>query len=154
MIKYVKSCIQCQRYKPSNQKPAGLFQSTANNKRFEVLSIGLFGPLPKGPKGEKWVFIVEDTTSRWVELFALTEATAEQCTKTLLNEVFLRYGLPWRIANDHGVQFVSAVMQQLTYCLDIQQFLSPVYHPQPNIVERKNRDLKSQIAINVQDKHN
>ncbi|XP_063374947.1 uncharacterized protein LOC134662604 [Cydia amplana] len=33
------------------------------------------------------------------------------------------------------------------------QILSPVYHPEPNIVERKNRDLKTQIGIMVKDKH-
>lgn len=154
VIKYVRSCLECQRYKPTNQKPAGLLQSTANNKRFEVLSIDLFGPLPKGPNGEKWIFIVEDTASRWVELFALKEATAQQCALTLLNEVLLRYGLPRRISSDNGTQFVSAVMQKLMFCLDIQQFLSPVYHPEPNIVERKNRDMKTQIAIMVKDKHN
>lgn len=153
VTKYVKSCLECQRYKPSNQKPAGLFQSTANNQRFEVLSIDLFGPLPKGPKNEKWIFIIEDTASRWVELFALSEATAQQCAITLLNEVLLRYGLPRKITSDNGTQFISAVMQQLTFCLDIQQILSPVYHPEPNIVERKNRDLKTQIGIMVKDKH-
>lgn len=154
VIQYVKTCIECQKYKPTNQKPAGLFQPTANGQRFEILSIDLFGPLPRGLKDEKWIFIIEDTASRWVELFALTEATAQQCALTLLNEVLLRYGLPRRISSDNGTQFVSAIMQQLTFCLDIQQFMSPVYHPEPNIVERKNRDLKSQIAIMVQNKHN
>ncbi|XP_052740236.1 uncharacterized protein LOC112054640 [Bicyclus anynana] len=81
------------------------------------------------------------------------EATAQQCALTLLNEVFLRYGLPRRITSDNGTQFISAVMQQLTYCLGIQQILTPVYHPEPNIVERKNRDMKTQIAIMVQNKH-
>lgn len=154
VIKYVKTCIECQRYKPTNLKPAGLLQSTPNNQRFEVLAIDLFGPLPKGSNGETWILIVEDTASRWVELFALKEATAQQCALTLLNEVLLRFGLPRRITSDNGVQFVSAVMQQLTYCLEIQQILTPVYHPEPNIAERKNRDMKSQIAIMVQNQHN
>lgn len=153
VIRYVKTCVECQKYKPTNQKPAGLFQSTATNQRFEVLSIDLFGPLPTGPNGEKWIFIVEDTASRWVELFALSKATAQQCALTLLNEIFLRYGLPRRIISDNGTQFISAVMQQLTFCLNIEQFLTPVYHPEPNIVERKNRDMKSRIAIMVKDKH-
>ncbi|CAG9093180.1 unnamed protein product [Plutella xylostella] len=154
VIKYVKSCIECQRYKPTNQKPAGLYQSTANNQRFEVLSIDLFGPLPKAPTNEKWIFIVEDTASRWIEIFAIKEATATVCATILLNQIFLRYGLPRKISSDNGVQFISAVMQKLTYCLGIQHIFSPVYHPEPNMVERRNRDMKTQIAIMVKNQHN
>ncbi|GFW54724.1 integrase catalytic domain-containing protein [Trichonephila clavipes] len=44
-------------------------------------------------------------------------------------------------------------MQQICYLLNIHQSLIPVYHPQANPVERKNRDLKPRLAILVQDKH-
>ncbi|XP_047997557.1 uncharacterized protein LOC125235150 [Leguminivora glycinivorella] len=43
---YVKNCLPCQRYKPTNLKPAGLLQTTALNQRFEVVAFDLFGPLP------------------------------------------------------------------------------------------------------------
>ena len=46
--------------------------------------------------------------SRWTELFRLEEATAEACAKILIEEIFLRYGLPRRVKSDNGVQFVSA----------------------------------------------
>ncbi|GFU82954.1 integrase catalytic domain-containing protein [Trichonephila clavipes] len=42
---------------------------------------------------------------------------------------------------------------QICYLLNIPQSLIPVYHPQANPVERKNRDLKPRLAILVQDKH-
>ncbi|GFU68633.1 integrase catalytic domain-containing protein [Trichonephila clavipes] len=44
-------------------------------------------------------------------------------------------------------------MQQLCYLLNIHQYLIPVYHPQANPFERKNRDLKPRLTILVQDKH-
>ncbi|GFV57088.1 retrovirus-related Pol polyprotein from transposon 297 [Trichonephila clavipes] len=72
---------------------------------------------------------------------------------TLIEEVLLRYGIPRRLISDNGTQFVSAVMQQICYLLNIHQSLIPVYHPQANPVERKNRDLKPRLAILVQDKH-
>ncbi|GFV03181.1 retrovirus-related Pol polyprotein from transposon 412 [Trichonephila clavipes] len=58
------------------------------------------------------------------------------------DEVLLRYGIPRCLISDNGTQFVSAVMQQICYLLNIHQSLIPVYHPQANPVERKNRDLK------------
>ncbi|GBM32806.1 Gag-Pol polyprotein [Araneus ventricosus] len=101
----------------------------------------------------KWIFIVEDCTTKWVELFPLKQATAKECALTLLNEVFLRYGLPRRLISDNGSQFVSAIMQQLCYVLNINQSLIPVHHPQANPVERKNRDLKPRLAMMVGNNH-
>ena len=150
---YVKSCAECIRYKATNQKPAGLLQTPVPTQRFESISIDLFGPLPETREGMKWIFIVEDCTSKWVELFPLKEATAKECALTLLNEVFLRYGLPRRLISDNGPQFVSAVMQQMCYVLKINQSLIPVYHPQANPVERKNRDLKPRLAMLVGNNH-
>ncbi|KAJ2941462.1 hypothetical protein O0L34_g3683 [Tuta absoluta] len=147
---YVKNCINCQRYKPSNQKPAGLLQTTAMNQRFESVAFDLFGPLPQTNDGKTWILIVEDIASRWVELFALDVASAENCATTLINEVFLRYGVSRRVTSDNGTQFVSAVMQQVTFCLNIKHNFTPLYHPEANPVECKNRDLKAQLAILVQ----
>ena len=81
--------------------------------------------------------IFEDLCSRWVELFALKEATAQNCALTLLNEVMLRYGIPRRIHSDNGVQFVSALMQKLTFVLGIRQSFTPVFHLEASPVERK-----------------
>lgn len=153
ITEHVRHCAECQRYKVANVKPAGLYHSTASRQRFETLSIDLFGPLPTSPEGLCHIFIIEDVASRWVELFALADATAKTCALTLLNEVILRYGMPRRIVSDHGPQFVSAVMQKLTFCLGIRHTLTPVYHPAANPVERKNRDLKPQLAIFVGTDH-
>lgn len=150
---YLKSCIECQRYKASNQKPSGLVQTPVPAQRFEVLAVDLFGPLPKGPNGERWILIVEDTASKWVEVFALVEATAEACAKLLIEEVFLRFGLPRRLTSDNGVQFVADIMQHAMFVLGVKQNLIPLYHPEANPVERKNRDLKTQLAILVEAEH-
>ncbi|GFX74339.1 retrovirus-related Pol polyprotein from transposon 412 [Trichonephila clavipes] len=150
---YVKSCSECIRYKATNQKPASLLQTPVPAQRFESIAIDLFGPLPETTEGMKWIFIVEDYTTKWIELFPLKQATAKECAMTLLNEVFLRYGVPRRLISDNGTQFVSAVMQQLCFVLDINQSLIPVYHPQENPVERENRDLKPRLAMMVGNNH-
>ncbi|GFV76473.1 retrovirus-related Pol polyprotein from transposon 412 [Trichonephila clavipes] len=111
----VKNCSDCIKYKVSNLKPSRLLQTPVSAQRFETLAIDLFGPLPE----------------------------TKECDITLIEEVLLRYGIPRRLINDNGTQFVSAVMQQICYLLNTHQSLIPVYHPQANSVERKNRDLKS-----------
>lgn len=150
---YVRSCIECQRYKAGNRKPAGLLQTPVMQRRFEVLAVDLFGPLPAAKRDHHWILIVENTASQWVELFPLQQTTAEACAEVLINEVLLRFGLPRRIISDNGAKFISGVMQQVAHCLGIQQTLTPVYHPEANPVERKNRDLKAQLGIYVRNDH-
>ncbi|KAJ8937904.1 hypothetical protein NQ317_000464 [Molorchus minor] len=110
---YVRKCVPCQKYKTQSLKPAGLVQTHLHtNQRFEVLAIDLFGPLPQTPNGNRWIFVIEDTATYRRDL--------------------LRYGLPRRIISDNGVQFVSDVMQQVMYTLDVKQNLTPIYHPESN----------------------
>ncbi|GFY00106.1 retrovirus-related Pol polyprotein from transposon 412 [Trichonephila clavipes] len=144
---YVKNCTECNRHKPSNQKPSGLLRTPVYSQRFETSSIDLFGPLPESPSGQKWIIVVEDCCTRWVELFDLPQAPARECATTLMEEVILRFGLPRRLISDHGSQFVGAVMQQLCFILNIDQDIIPVYLPQANPVERKNRDLKPILFV-------
>ncbi|GFX38851.1 hypothetical protein TNCV_1890151 [Trichonephila clavipes] len=150
---YIKKCPECARFKATNQKPAGLLRTPVYSQRFEVIAIDLFGPLPQTDTGKQWIFIVEDCATKWVELFALSQASARQCATTLIEEVFMRHGIPRRIISDNGTQFVSAVLQQICFTLNISQNLIPVYSPQSNPVERKNRDLKPRLAIFVGDDH-
>lgn len=153
ITQHIGNCIECQRYKATNLKPAGLFQTTASEQRFETIAIDFFGPLPETEEGYKHIFIIEDTASKWVEIFPLKEATAEACADILLHEIFMRFGLPRRVISDNGPQFISAIIQKLMFCLNITHILTPVYHPQSNPVERKNRDLKPQLAILVDTDH-
>ncbi|KAF8784289.1 Retrovirus-related Pol polyprotein like [Argiope bruennichi] len=109
---YVKNCPESNRYKANNQKPAGLLRTPVYSQRFEIISLDLFGPLPKTENGKQWIFIIEDCATRWIELFPLSQATASECAITLIEDIFLRYGIPRRIISDNGSQFISAVLQQ------------------------------------------
>ncbi|GFV73536.1 transposon Tf2-9 polyprotein [Trichonephila clavipes] len=128
---YVKSCSECIRYKATNQETCRSSADPVPAQRFESIAIDLLVPYQKRPK----------------------QATAKECAMTLLNEIFLRYGVPRRLISDNGTQFVSAMMQQLCFVLDINQSLIPVYHPQANPVERKNRDFKPRLALMVGNNH-
>ncbi|GFX58317.1 CCHC-type domain-containing protein [Trichonephila clavipes] len=75
----VKNCPDCIKYKVSNQKPSGILQTPVPAQRFETLDIDLFGPLLESKDGKRWILIIEDCTTKWVELFALPNATAKDC---------------------------------------------------------------------------
>ena len=146
---YVSNRVECQKYKPRNTLPVGLLQTSAPQRRFETVSIDLSGPLPASPTNKRWILITEDVATKWVELFPLEIATAEAVAKTFINEICLRFGTPRKLISDNGTQFVSQVMQCVTNAFGISQALIPSYHPEANPVERKNRDLKTQLEIQI-----
>ena len=82
ITEHIGNCLECQRYNAIKQKPAGLLQSMANFRRFEVIAIDIFGPLPTTMDGYKNILIVEDIASRWTEIFPMKEATTETCEST------------------------------------------------------------------------
>ena len=85
---YVKDYIECKRQKPSNQTLADFLQTPIPSQGFETLSIDLFGPLLVN-QGKKWIYIVEDITTKWVELFVLENATSKECATILVEGAFL-----------------------------------------------------------------
>lgn len=150
---YIKTCQECQKYKSLNLKPAGLLKTPVYSQRGEILSIDLFGPLVESEEGYKHILVVEDTCTKWFELFPLKIANSEACAKILISEYLFRFGLPRRIISDNGVQFVSNIMQCVADFLNIEQSLIPKYHPEANPVERRNRELKVRLGILVQENH-
>ncbi|GIY43412.1 hypothetical protein CDAR_283261 [Caerostris darwini] len=56
-----------------------------------------------------------------VELFCLANAIAKECAIILIEEVSMRYNLPRSVISDNCFQFVSTMLQQIFYLLNIKQ---------------------------------
>lgn len=158
MLKYVKefvnSCAHCQRYKVLNTKPAGFLQTPAPTQRFEALAVDL-SRKPRLITGYPAVVSLgsREPSYKMGRIIFYVHYMRPPCAKILIEEVFLRHGTPRKMISDNGVQFISDVMQKKTYCFGIDTPYIPLYHVSSNPVERKNRDLKTMLAILVQNEH-
>ncbi|GFX46541.1 transposon Tf2-9 polyprotein [Trichonephila clavipes] len=145
------------RYSPeSEEEEAQLVVPAQERERIlqeyhDAPTAGYYGVENTYKKVASRYYFREDTIPKWVELFALDEATAENWAKILIEEVLLRYSLPRKLIGDNEPKFVSAAMQLTCDLLEITQDLIPVYHPQANPSEHKNRDLKPRLAILVEE---
>ena len=120
---------------------------------FQVLSIDFVGPFPpSGPQRFRYLLTVKDTFTRWMEAFPLREATAENVTRVLHQEIFCRYGKCERIHSDQGTQFTSTLTQTMSKLLGIEWTFTLAYNPKSNPVERTHRDLKSALMALTQTK--
>ena len=67
------------------------------------------GPLPATSCGNKYILVVTDLFSKWVEAFPLAVTDSITTARILTDEVICRYGAPKSLHSDQGANFVSEV---------------------------------------------
>jgi transposase InsO family protein len=145
--KWVRECQQCQQRNAPQPKPQAPLGTIRANRPFEKVSWDIMGPLPTSSKGKKYILVVTDIFSKWVEAFALHSTDTETLATVLFNEVICRYGVPASLHSDQGANLTSQVISSLCKCLGIDRTQTTAYHPQGNgQVERFNRTLEAMLA--------
>jgi hypothetical protein len=142
---YVRACSNCQKFKTTQQAPAGELHATNAGGPWELVSIDLVGPLPRSNNGFTQMIVMQDVFTKWIELRPIRKATATAIVKAVQEQILLRFGCPKTISTDNGRQFVSHEFKKLLESAKIKHRLTPPYSPQCNAVERANRTVKTMI---------
>jgi hypothetical protein len=107
----------------------------------ECLNIDFIGPYPD----QGYVLNIVDTFTRWVELYAVPHATADEACKCLLIH-FGRYGSPTVIRSDKGPHFANSLIEKFLKATGIEHNLTLAYSSQENsIVERNNKEINRHL---------
>lgn len=152
VFNYVSGCTACQQFKYNNTPMANPMQPHIVTEPWQTLGIDIMGPFPIAKHKKRFLLVIVDYFTRWVELFPMANTTSIEIAQILINEVFTRYGIPQYILTDNGPQFISNSFQETCRALGIERKLTANYHPQTNMTERVNRTLKPMIAIFAQQK--
>lgn len=105
-----------------------------------------FTHMPTQKGNLKYLLVILDKWSGWVEAIPTTGETAKIAARGILNHWITRFGIPQRIWSDQGPAFTSAATQELAKILGIQWKLHIPYHPQSaGMVERMNRNIKDKL---------
>jgi hypothetical protein len=115
--------------------------------------VDLYGPLPAGWNKVQYIFVVLDSFSRFVRLFAIKRSTARVVTNRMINDYINVHGAPQSIVSDHGVQFMSKIWQTRLAEIGIPPTTISVYHPQSNPAERVMRELGRLFRTYCHEKH-
>ena len=84
----------------------------------ERLAIDVIGPLPETDQGNRYILVVMDYFSKWVEVLAMPEQSAATVAHLLVNEVISRFGVPLQIHTDQGCNFESVLFKEV--CMLVQ----------------------------------
>jgi transposase InsO family protein len=143
---YVQSCDTCTSIKGPRQYPKAPLGNMQTGAPLDRLSTDILGPLPESHRHNKYVLVVTDHFSRWVEIFAVPDQTAVTCAEKILDEVIARYGCPYDLHSDQGRNYMSNIFVELCQMLEIRKTRSSPYNPRCNgQVERFNRTLIKMI---------
>ena len=153
--KYVRSCDECQKRKPSNSKNDNLLLSLPTpNEPWHTVCVDFAGPLVTTERGNKNILVVIDVATRYVEAEATSSQSAETTADVLLSRIIFKHGAPKVFITDKGRNFMSRVIRLLLNRLGVDQRSTTAYNPQCNgLVERQNRTIAEALSMYVQNRN-
>ena len=97
-------------------------------------------------QGYKYLLVMIDTFTGWIEGFLTRTEKAEEVVKRLLHEIIPRFCLSRSLQSNNGTSFTSKITQGISKALGITYYLHCAWRSQSSgKVERANQFLKSAI---------
>ena len=123
------SCDQCVSDKTPHKRPKAPLGSLVVGA---TLSTDVLGPLPVTPRNNRYMLVVTDHFTKWVEIFAVPDQTAVTTANVILNEVIARYGSPLSMHSDLRSNYESQVLKESCKLMEIRKTRTSVRNPKGN----------------------
>ena len=152
--RFIQECPCCQ--KMSHLRVPILTQrfTTSSYTPMERIYIDSIGPLHEDTNSNKHIVVIIDGFTRWVELYAVPDVTAEVAAKVALLDWVGRFGTPSQILSDGGTQFVNELWEELTALMGAEKLESfPYSHEENGLVERANKQVMTFLREILFDRH-
>jgi len=146
---FVKKCQYCLRHKPNQHPDKVVMSSQIPVAVWDKIYIDLMGPLITSHTGNKYVLLILDSFSKWLITYAIPDSSSTSIINCL-HKVFTTYGAPTNIVTDNGSPFKSNKFGEFCSSWGSKLIHTAPYHPQSNAVERVIRNVRSSLAIMLQ----
>jgi transposase InsO family protein len=132
---FVSHCDTCQRVKHPNWAFEIVNRPHLPAKAGELLSLDLYGPLPTGCGGVKYLLVCLDIFSKHITIYPPKAATTKTCLNKLTNNYFPEVIKQKVILSDHGSQYTSPPWRKTLSKLRSEVRCSAIRHPESNPAE-------------------
>lgn len=136
---HVKSCKICNINKKTNQKakaPLGQYHAGAPMERVHM---DILGPLVESKRGSKYILVLIDQFTKWIECYAIPNQTAQTTATVMADNFISRFGYPNMIHTDQGRHFDGNLFREVCELLEITKTRTTPFHPSSNgQIERYN----------------
>ena len=146
---HVKSCKSCARRKARNAVAAVPIQGyRAPTMPWERIHIDLTGPLTTTTLGNKYIVVMKDALTRYVETAAIKDKSADLVVDAFIQCVVYRHGAVGTLVSDNGREFVNKLFAQVAQLLKIKHHTITEYNPRANgLAENHMRTMKDALSI-------
>ena len=79
----------------------------------ERMHLDILGPIPTSESGNKYVLVMADQFTKWIELKALPNQMAEPVANATVTECICSMGCAHQIFTDQGSHFDGSLLQSL-----------------------------------------
>ena len=143
---HIKKCDVCAVNKKTLKTPRAPMGSLAAGAPGDCIATDYLGPFPVTDMGNRYILLLTDHFSKYVEVLAVPDMTAEVCATKIVNEFIARWGCPLAIHSDQGRTFESKVFREMCRMLEIRKTRTSPRNPRCNgQSERFNRTLLRMI---------
>ena len=105
--------------------------------------------------GYRYVLVIKDALTKWIELIPLRTKTATEVVDALVQNVILRHGVPVTLITDKGSENCNMIMEEVVRLLQCQHISTTPYNPRSDgLAENQMRMLKDQLASWTNKFHN
>ena len=108
--RWIKSCVSCALKKRDVHHSKPPFLPIAVSGPWEVIAADCMGPLPVMNLGKRYILIVGNLFTKYIETTALPSIETTIITQVFLDKIVFRHRLPHRFLTDHGTNFTSELM--------------------------------------------
>ncbi|KAG8172327.1 hypothetical protein JTE90_014189 [Oedothorax gibbosus] len=145
---FVDSCLSCNAHKyPNKYAKIPLQDNIRPEGPLNVVSIDIVGPVRETSAGFKYILVVVDLYTRFIQLYALKTQKATEIADRLLDYVSV-FGLFDKLLSDCATNFQGAVLTSLAKHLGVKQLRTTPYSPATNgINEKSHASIKKCLAI-------
>jgi hypothetical protein len=108
---FVRRCSRCQRHRNINTRDAIPMTLNLQIDIFDVWGIDFMEPFPNS-EGCKYILVVVDYVSKWVEALPCRAADAMHSKRTFHVVIFPRFRVPSIVISDGGSHFIDRTFQK------------------------------------------
>ena len=136
---HVTACPRCGRGKHKRNTPRAPLTNYQGGFPGDRVHLDILGPFCESTKGNRYVLMIIDQFSRWLEVVPLKVMDAEAVAQAFFENYVVRFGVPFVIHTDQGRNFDSALFKSFCAMLQSIKTRTTPYRPCSNgQVERYN----------------
>ena len=129
---YIRNCRSCQLNKIDSKPNKGHLQPITATEPFSIVGLDAFGPITQSKNRNKYIVILVDLTTKWLETKSVKNIRAETISRWFTDEILTRHGSINKVITDNGKNFCSKFMENVFLLTGTQHIKTTPYNPTAN----------------------